>query len=161
MSKTMQYVMKGITIVAALLAALLLIAPFMTQTVEVMGKSVTEGANLFDAWDAGLEHASADFVIMVICYSIVFFLGLIMAVLALVGMFAKGDLIDKILKIAGIVLAVLAIVGLICNFVYVNSFSSGDAVVASYQVAIGVGGILSAIFSVIAAAMVYAEKALK
>ena len=51
--------------------------------------------------------------------------------------------------------AILAIVALICNFVYVN----GDLESKFY--AIGAGGIVSTIFAVITAAMVFAEKSLK
>ena len=163
MSKTTQYVLKGVVIVAALLASLLLIAPYIVSTIDagVLG-SVSKGANVFDNWEHSMEGQPAELIIMTICYSIVFFLGLIMAVLALVGMFIKPELIGKILKIVGIVLAVLAIVGLICNFVYVNGQQEliPDAS-SGFSLGIGVGGILSAIFSVIAAATVYAEKALK
>ena len=143
-SKTTHYIIKGVIIVAALLAALLLIAPFMANKLGSM--------NLFDAWDIGLKDAPADYAIMTICYSVVFFAGIVIALLGLLSMFVDNKLLNQIIKILAIVLAVLAIVGLICNFVYVDSIIS---------MGVGVGTILSTIFAVITAAMVYAEKALK
>ena len=86
---------------------------------------------------------------MVICYSVVFFLGLILAVLAVLSIFVDNKIIDMILKIGAIVLAVLAIVGLICNFVIIEE-----------PVVIGAAGIVSAIFSVATAGLIWAEKAL-
>lgn len=150
-AKTSNYIIKGIIVVAALVAALLLIAPVMVADLGITSK----GFNLFDIWDAGLKDAPADYVIMTICYSVVFFAGLIVAVLALLSMFVDNKLLNQIAKILVVILAVLAIVGLICNFVYIN----GD--IESKIYAIGAGGIVSTIFAVVTAAMVYAEKALK
>lgn len=146
-AKTSHYIIKGITVVAALLAALLLIAPFVASDI-VSSASM----NIFDGWDIGLKNAPADYAIMLVCYSIVFFLGLIVAVLALLSIFVDNKLISQLIKVLAIVLAVLAVVGLICNFVYI-----GDA----NTVSVGAGGIVSTIFAVVTAAMVYAEKALK
>lgn len=150
-SKTTNYIVKGVIIVAALLAALLLIAPFMTIDLGIK----TEGFNLFDAWDGGLKDAPADYSIMIICYSVVFFAGIIVALLGLLSMFVDNKVLNQIMKILAVVLAILAIVALICNFVYVN----GDLESKFY--AIGAGGIVSTIFAVITAAMVFAEKSLK
>ena len=150
-SKTTHYIIKGVIIVAALLAALLLIAPIMVADLGL----TTKGFNLFDVWDGGLKDAPADYVIMTICYSVVFFAGIIVALLALLSMFVDNKLLNQITKILAVVLAVLAIVGLICNFVYIN----GD--IESKIYAIGAGGIVSTVFAVITAAMVYAEKSLK
>ena len=148
MSKTMNYVFKGLTAVAGLLSALMLICPIMSS--KALGISVN--ANLFDCWDWGLDGAPADYTIMIICYSIVFFLGLILAVLALVTMFVDNKVLNMIVKVLAIALVVIVIVGLICNFVYINSIDG---------VSIGAGSILTTIFSVATAGLVFAEKALK
>lgn len=145
MSKTMQYIYKGGIAVAALLASLMLILPF--QTMDMMGISIT--TNLFDAWEVGLNGAGADVIIMTICYSVVFFLGIILAILAVLGMFVDNALLNKIFKIVAIVMAVLAIVGLICNFVMIEK-----------PMTIGAAGIVSAIFAVATAGLIMAEKAL-
>ena len=54
-AKTSHYIIKGITVVAALLAALLLIAPFVASDI-VSSASM----NIFDGWDIGLKNAPAD-----------------------------------------------------------------------------------------------------
>lgn len=148
MSKTMNYVFKGLTAVAGLLSALMLICPIVSA--KSLGISIKH--NLFDYWDLGLKDAPADYTIMTICYSIVFFLGLILAVLALVEMFVDNKILNMIVKVLAIALVVIVIVGLVCNFVYVNGYEG---------VSIGAGSILTAIFSVATAGLVFAEKALK
>ncbi len=156
----MNYVIKGIIIVGALITSLLLIAPFMTQTIA----NKTVGFNLFDAWDVGLENASADYAITIICYSIVFFLGIIIAVLALLSIFVDNSLLNKIIKFLAIILAIVVIVGLICNFVYVNANATIDIPLGGeYETGlkIGAGGIISAIAGILTTAMVFAEKSLR
>ena len=148
MSKTMQYVYKGGIAVAALLASLMLLLPYIVATMEIGFVSATIKPNLFDAWEVGLDGADADAIIMVICYSVVFFLGLILAVASIISMFIDNELFNMILKVAAVILAVLAIVGLICNFVAIEGAS------------IGAAGIVSAIFSVATAGLIWAEKSL-
>lgn len=150
-SKMTNYVVKGIAAVCAFLASMMLICPVWASTLEILGVSKTTSFNLFNIWDIGLDGAPADYTIMTICFSIAFFLGLIMAVLFVLNMFVNNKLIDKILMVAGVVFAVLAVVGLICDFVYCGSASS---------LGVGVGAILATIFSVAAGAMTFAEKSL-
>ena len=149
MSKTMQYVYKGGIAVAALLASLMLLLNFMQLTVL----NVTEGMNIFDFWGKDMEGAPTSLIIMLICYSAAFFLGFIVAVLAVLSIFVDNKILSLITKIAAIVLAVLAIVGLVCNFVVV-----GDGIFEAFD--IGAAGIVSAIFSVATAGLIWAEKAL-
>lgn len=152
-SNMTNYIVKGVAAVCAFLASMMLICPVITATMTVLGVKSTANVNLFDLWDAGLKDAPADYTIMTICFSIVFFIGLIMAVLFVLNMFLNSQLINKILMIAGIAFAVLAVVGLICAFVYCGGQEIGDY-------GAGVGAILATIFSVAAAAMTFAEKSL-
>lgn len=162
MSKTMTYVFKGLIVVCALLASLMLICPIVASTASATGVSKTQTINLFDCWDAGLKDAPADFAIMTICYSVVFFLGIIIAVLALLSIFVDNKILNTIIKVLAIALAVLAIVGLICNFVYAGSDDLNASIMgAKLASAIGAGSILFTIFSVATAGLVMAEKSLK
>ncbi len=158
-SKMTNFIVKGVAAVCTFLASMMLICPVVAATMSAAGLKQSTNMNLFDIWDNGLKDAPADYTIMTICFSIVFFLGLIMAILFVLNMFLNNQLIDKILMIAGIAFAVLAVVGLICAFVYGGSNSES---VAGMKVSIsaGVGAILATIFSVAAAAMTFAEKSL-
>lgn len=158
-SKMTNFIVKGIAAACAFLASMMLICPVVAATMSGAGLKQTTNMNLFDIWDNGLKDAPADYTIMTICFSIVFFLGLIMAVLFILNMFLNNQLIDKILMIAGIAFAVLAVVGLICAFVYGGSNSESVAGM-KLSISAGVGAILATIFSVAAAAMTFAEKSL-
>lgn len=160
MSKTMQYVYKGGIAVAALLASLMLILPMLVANAEVLGAKISEGSNIFDAWETGLDGQETSIIITTICYSIVFFLGLILAVVAVLSMFVDNKIFSMILKISAIVLAVLAIVGLICNFVYLGGKEVELMKTMGMKISIGAAGIVSAIFSVATAGLIWAEKAL-
>ena len=107
------------------------------------------GVNLFDYWELPASLMPAADLVMMICYSIAFFLGFVVAVLAVLSMFVDNALLNKIFKILAIVLAVIVVVGLICNFV---ALAKG--------VSIGAAGIVSAIFAVATAGLIMAEKAL-
>lgn len=159
-SKMTNYVIKGIAGACAFLASMMLICPVLIGTSSVAGvSSSTRTQNLFDIWEFGLDGASADYAIMTICFSIMFFLGLIMAVMFVLNMFVNSKLIDKILMVAGIVFAILAVVGLICAFVYGGS-NSESAMGVKISISAGVGAILATIFSVATCAMSFAEKSL-
>jgi len=160
MSKTMQYVYKGGIAVAALLASLMLLLPYIVASAELLGAKVSEGTNIFDAWEVGLDGAETSMIMAVICYSVVFFLGLILAVLAVLSIFVDNKIISMIFKVVAIVLAVLAIVGLVCNFVYLGSDDVELAKQFGTTVSIGAAGIVSAIFSVATAGLIWAEKSL-
>lgn len=155
-------IVKGVAAVCAFLASMMLICHVFVMSTEAT--NVSTGYNLFKCWEVGLDGAPTEFALMTICFSIAFFLGLVLAILFVANIFFDNKLIEKILMIAAIVFAVVIIVGLICTFVYASNTTSTvevDTATIGFTTSVGIGAILTTIFGVATAAMIFAGKALK
>lgn len=149
-SKMTNFIVKGISAVCAFLASMMLICPLYLNKVG--------SANLFDCLDHTEELFDlygTSYAMMTIVFAIVFFVGLIMAVMFILNMFLNNKLIDKILVIVGVAFALLAVAGLICTFVF-----CGTDIAKLANWGVGVGAILATIFAVASCAMTFAEKSL-
>lgn len=149
-SKMMNYVMKGIIAVVAVMASLLLLAPLYQNSYA--------GNHLFDCWDnydSLSKLFGTSFNMMTVLFSIVFFLGILIALSYVANMFLRNKTFASVLRIASLVLAVLAVVGLICAFALCGT-DAGKAV----KLGVGAGAIISTICSVATCALAFAEKAL-
>ncbi len=106
-------------IVACVAVASVLFLPLMTVSVSMMGQSISESANFFDALDGGLFEEFC---------SIAWLLAIIAGAGAIYGAAVKKD--KNITFIASAVAAVLMLLSLI---------TLPDAPVASYEISGGIG----------------------
>lgn len=147
-SKT-NFIVKGVAAACAFLTSMMLLCAVISNSFG--------NANLFDCWDGDImEMYGTSFSLMVVCFAVAFFLGLVMAVAFVINMFMNNAKIEKILHIAGIVLAVAVVAGLVCTFVFCGTDHGRAA-----KFGAGIGAILATVFGVATCAMTFAGRALK